>query len=194
VAPFTARTRGVALAAASAVTLLGTRANAQVADGNGDGLDTHLFRPALDSKGFFTINGSDILGKNDISFGLVLDYGRNLLRVNDVGQKSPQIVNHSFQGTAMFNYGIANVAVVGLDVPVNLMAGDEQVTPTGAPAVPGWGTSKLDSQTFGFLALHGKVRITRVEKGPGLGMFHGQCLRVPAQRVFSEPLRAGLTP
>src|SRR6188768_2545635 len=48
--------------------------------GNGDGADTHLFRPAVDSKGFFSVNGSDILGNKNISFGLVLDYGRNLMR------------------------------------------------------------------------------------------------------------------
>lgn len=48
--------------------------------GNGDGMDTHLFRPAVDSKGFFSVNGSDILGANNISFGLVLDYGRTLMR------------------------------------------------------------------------------------------------------------------
>src|SRR5688572_30926321 len=49
-------------------------------EGNGDGVDTHLFRPAVDSKGFFSVNGSDILGANNISFGLVLDYGRNIMR------------------------------------------------------------------------------------------------------------------
>ena len=49
-------------------------------EGNGDGLDTHLFRPAVDSKGFFSVNGSDILGAGNLSFGLVLDYGRNLMR------------------------------------------------------------------------------------------------------------------
>ncbi|MES1184752.1 MAG: hypothetical protein ABUL60_13140, partial [Myxococcales bacterium] len=47
---------------------------------NADGLDTHLFRPAVDSKGFFSVNGSDILGAKNLSFGLVLDYGRNLMR------------------------------------------------------------------------------------------------------------------
>src|SRR5882672_2859699 len=52
----------------------------RVGEGNGDGLDTHLFRPAVDSKGFFSVNGSDILGAKNISFGLVLDYGRNLMR------------------------------------------------------------------------------------------------------------------
>src|SRR5688572_24287768 len=52
-------------------------------DRNGEGMDTHLFRPAIDSKGFIGVNGSDILGANDISFGLVLDYGRNIMRVNE---------------------------------------------------------------------------------------------------------------
>src|SRR6478752_10114682 len=47
---------------------------------NGDGMDTHLFRPAIDSKGFFSVNGSDILGAGNVSFGLVLDYGHNLMR------------------------------------------------------------------------------------------------------------------
>ena len=57
------------------------RVRAEPLAGNGQGLDTHLFRPAMDSKGLFTVNGSDILGANDISFGLVIDYGNTLLRV-----------------------------------------------------------------------------------------------------------------
>jgi OmpA-OmpF porin, OOP family len=48
---------------------------------NGDGMDTHLFRPAVDSKGFFSVNGSDILAANDFSFGLVMDYGHNIMRL-----------------------------------------------------------------------------------------------------------------
>ena len=74
-----------------AVALTASAAQAQTSDkripgtdvphANGDGMDTHLFRPALDSKGFFSVNGSDILGANNISFGLVLDYGRNIMRL-----------------------------------------------------------------------------------------------------------------
>src|SRR5579883_2367151 len=41
-------------------------------------LDT--FRPAMDSRGYFTVNASQVLGDKDVSFGLgALDYGRNLL-------------------------------------------------------------------------------------------------------------------
>ena len=50
---------------------------------NSNGFDTHLFRPAMDSKGLFTVNGSDVLGARDFSFGLVLDYGHVLLRTPD---------------------------------------------------------------------------------------------------------------
>ncbi len=151
-----------------------------IPDGNGNGFDTHLFRPALDSKGFFATNGTDILGKNDISFGLVMDYGRTLLRVDDRGQGTKQLINDSFQGTFAFNYGIANILVVGLTLPVNLMSGDAQVnnatppvgTQTGptATSVNGqqWFTDQLSSQTVSYIALHSKLRILRVEKGFGL--------------------------
>jgi outer membrane protein OmpA-like peptidoglycan-associated protein len=126
----------------------------------------------MDSKGFFTVNGSDILGHNDISFGLVIDYGNTLLRVADVGQKSPQLINHSFQGTAQFNYGLFNQVVLGLDLPVVLMAGDEQITKATPPAaaVAGWQPGKVDEQSFEYVGLHAKWRILRVEHGFGLAI------------------------
>ncbi len=181
----------LALGCAGALLLSSGTAEAQVAPGNGDGLDTHLFRPAMDSKGFFTTNGSDILGANDWSLGLVIDYGRTLLRVKDVGQESPQIINHSFQGTAQFNYGLFNHLVVGLDVPINLMAGDQQIDKQTPPqgAVQGWQSSKLDSQTIGFLAAHAKWRITRVEHGFGLAL--GVQFGLP---ITDAPKNAGADP
>jgi hypothetical protein len=69
----------------------------------GQGLDTHLFRPAMDSKGLFSVNGSDVLGKREFSFGLVLDYGHDLLRT----PFTHPLIEHSFQGTLQFNYGLA---------------------------------------------------------------------------------------
>src|SRR3954447_6540303 len=90
---------------------------------NGDGMDTHLFRPAVDSKGFFSVNGSDILGANDVSFGLVMDYGHNIMRL-EPGHGPAALITHSFQGTFNFNYGIANKATIGVTLPVNLEGGD----------------------------------------------------------------------
>jgi OmpA-OmpF porin, OOP family len=180
-----------ATACASAVMGLSGRALAQeqfrAPTQNGDGMDTHLFRPAVDSKGFMYVNGSDILGANDISFGLVLDYGRNLMRTNTdrtacggagepvcaTGGPSTDrgvdaLVKNSFQGTFGFNYGIANTASIGITVPVILMAGDEanEIGQDGAI----YSTGKLDAQKISTVALNGKVRLTRVEKGPGLAI------------------------
>jgi OOP family OmpA-OmpF porin len=188
--------RLLALLVASGVSLVSMVAEAQTQVLQGDGFDTHLFRPAMDSKGFFTTNGSEILGANDVSFGLVIDYGNTLLRVDGVGQKSPQLINHSFQGTAQFNYGLFNKVVVGLDIPVNLMAGDEQTFTNPAtgqvqPVLPGqWNTTQLDSQTLGFLALHAKWRITRVESAP-IGIAIGAQLGVP---ITDAPKNAGADP
>jgi outer membrane protein OmpA-like peptidoglycan-associated protein len=119
-----------------------------------------------------TVNGVDVLGANDVSLGLVLDYGRGILRVPDVGQKTPELVSHSFTGTFHFNYGIGNRAVVGVSAPVILMSGDAQLTrgtpPT--PAVAGWGTSALDVQTLQHVALHGKVKLTSAGSAVGLAV------------------------
>ncbi|MEO8874587.1 MAG: thrombospondin type 3 repeat-containing protein [Polyangiaceae bacterium] len=137
-----------------------------IPDSNGSGLDTHLFRPAVDSKGLFSTNGTDILGDRDISFGLVIDYGRTLLRVPSIPGEPSHLVSNSFQGTFQFNYGLLNQLVLGIDIPLNLMAGDART----APGEAGWTLNQLDSQTLGFIALHAKWRITRVEHGLGLAI------------------------
>ena len=181
------RTWAGALAASTLVLTASATATAQlpeedfrVPERNGPGVDTHLFRPALDSKGFFSTNGSDILGSGDISFGLILDYGRNILRTNESrtpadpanpaesGTGVDALVDNSFQGTFKFNIGIANAAVVGIALPVVLMTGDEafQIGQNGNL----YNTEKLDSQKLSTAALHGKVRLTRVDRGPGLAL------------------------
>ena len=173
-----------ALAAACGLGASERDASAQaIPSSNGSGLDTHLFRPALDSKGFFHTNGSDILGENDISFGLVIDYGHGLLRTSGVGQQSANLIDHSFQGTFQFNYGIPkfaglpNIFVVGLALPVDLMSGQGQTlggNPTQVGRLPNgtngqqWDQNQLDFQNVGYIAAHVKARILRVEKGFGL--------------------------
>ena len=160
---------------------------------NGDGFDTHLFRPAMDSKGFFATNGTDILGANDFSLGLVIDYGRNLLRVKDAGQPSPQLINHQFQGTFHFDYGVANLLLVGVSMPINLSAGSAQFdnrVPAQATVNPAqWSPNTFDSQTLGFLALHGKLRLLRVEQGFGLAL--ATQIGVP---ITNAPRYAGADP
>ncbi len=169
-----------ALAAGAVLALLVGEREARAQSGanaipstNGAGFDTHLFRPALDSKGLFTVNGSDIVGAKEISFGLVLDYGHGLLRMPEASQGSAnQLIEHSFQGTLQFNYGIANQVVVGVEMPIDLMSGVQQYQPNGTtPLLPNqWGPQKLDEQGVGYLGAHAKWRLTRVERGIGLAV------------------------
>jgi hypothetical protein len=170
---------------------------------NGDGVDTHLFRPAVDSKGFFSVNGSRILGANDFSFGLVLDYGRSLMRVTEeakqpvagqscledascIGVKA--LVPNSFQGTFSGNFGIANVAVVGVKLPVVLASGSPAFR-IGPDAGSLYDTGTLDSQGLSWIAVHGKVRLTRIEETLGLGLLlqAGRPVGARAHNLVSEP-------
>ncbi|HRG99592.1 MAG TPA: OmpA family protein [Polyangiaceae bacterium] len=165
----------LAALAALGVTAPSLTANAQpIPEANGQGFDAHLFRPAMDSKGFFSTNGTDILGAGDFSLGLVIGYGRNLLRLKELGQDSPQLINHQFQGTFHFDYGIANRLVLGISAPVNLSSGDAQFDKQNPPQPTvnpqQWSPNAFDSQTLGYLALHGKLRLLRQERGFGLAI------------------------
>lgn len=107
----------------------------------GGGIDTHLFRPALDSKGLFAVNGADVMPGGHISTGLVLDYGHDILRAPS---PAAPILRNAFAGTFHFDYGIGDRGIVGLSLPAILMSG------------PGG----LDVQAIQHVALQGKVKIT----------------------------------
>jgi len=146
------------------------------------GMDLHLFRPAVDSKGLLTLNGTDVLGDGDFSFGLILDGGFGLLPfdgfVNEDAtsaanaERTDRIVDRLFTGTLHFNYGIANLVVVGAQIPVQVVGGDNITVPVpGAdPTLPGiYNTTTprgLDYQGLGDITIHGKIRLTRVERDP----------------------------
>ena len=169
---FAATVVGSALGAlAVCVPARDARADNAIPAANGAGMDTHLFRPAMDSKGFFTVNGTEVLGANQTSFGLIIDYGNDLLRVSDKGQSSPQLINHSFTGTFQFNYGLFNRVVVGVDLPVGLVVGDQQADGAGNATSPGmWSTATTNSQTLDYLGAHAKWRITRLTDPVGLAL------------------------
>jgi len=154
---------------------------------SGTGMDVHLFRPALDSKGLFSVNGTDILGANDISFGLVIDAGfglvpfegflnRNACRYepgNDTftgancgNSRQTHLIDTSFTGTLHFNYGIANLLIVGVQIPIVVLSGGDIGVP-GAyndASGPSMSTNGLDVQGVGNITIHSKFRILRAER------------------------------
>jgi len=145
------------------------------------GFDTHFFRPAIDSKGYLSTNGTNIVGAGDYSFGLVLDMGLSIMPYHafhydqeaqpdydddGIGQggfeMSDHLVDTAIAGTLHFNYGIENMAVVGIAVPIMVLDGPNVI-------VPGLYNDQnnpqgLDSQGFGNITLHGKLRILRYEQ------------------------------
>src|SRR5580700_6162044 len=179
----------LAFCAAAALSCAAREVSAQssanaIPPGNGAGLDTHLFRPAMDSKGLFAVNGTDILGNRDISFGLVLDYGHALLRA-----PNNLLIEHSFQGTLQFNYGLFNRVVVGVDLPIDLMSGAPTTDANGNPVLAQWGPGKLDYQGLGYVGAHAKWRILKVEHGFGLaaGVQIGEGLSSAASNAGADP-------
>ena len=67
--------RQLALVALFSLSLLPSLASAQSSRLRTGGMNLEMFRPAIDSRGHLTINGTDIMPENRLSFGLVLDAG-----------------------------------------------------------------------------------------------------------------------
>ncbi|MBW2261720.1 MAG: OmpA family protein [Deltaproteobacteria bacterium] len=142
-----------------------------------DGLmaDTRLFKPAVDSKGLFTVNASPILPHLGLSFGLVLDYANSIFRLeegNEIADGAP-IIDNAVWGTLAFNIGIANWMVLGLQLPIGVLGGpvlerDRNEDGILDDDIVGGDFSEgmADAQGLGNLAIHAKIRFLRVELMP----------------------------
>ncbi|MEC7518265.1 MAG: OmpA family protein [Myxococcota bacterium] len=133
------------------------------------GMDLRLLRPPVDSKGLLTLNGTDILGENALSFGLVLDGGFGLVPfegfVNDGtvratdAARTGRLVDAMVTGTLHANWGIANLLVVGAQLPVSVISGPDVTVPGQLE-----GGGGLAYQGFGGVVLHGKIRLLRPDR------------------------------
>src|SRR5437763_13190535 len=90
--------RGLIQAAIIAAAVTGFVAPAQAQLQNAP-VDLEIFRPAMDSKGFITVNSSAVLGQFDFSFGLVTSYARRPLTLNGnrtfMGPDQPGVALHN---------------------------------------------------------------------------------------------------
>ena len=176
------------------------RAGAQSAalDPGRGGMDLHLYRPAMDSRGFLSVNGTDVLGHLDFALGLVVDGGFGLLpydgfvNADDRGTSSlsdPAVrcgrdllcgraVDYVMTGTLQANLGLFNLLEAGVQIPVAFAAGgnitipglyDESATPSG-----------LSYQGFGGIVIHTKVRLVRAERSSGFGLAAALQVELPS--------------
>ncbi len=172
--------RGLRAAVAVAtvvVAMAGGRATADAGRLSQGGMDLRLFRPAVDSKGHIGVNGTDILGDGDFSFGLILDGGFGLLPfdgfVNDGergradAERTDRLIGQAFTGTFHFNYGLFNTLVLGIQVPVQAISGINATVPDFYNEVAGSTQPRgADFQDLGDVTLHAKVRLLRAEREP----------------------------
>ena len=103
------------------------------------GLGLHLFRPAVDSRGHLSVDGTEILGHLDYSFGLILDAGFGMVPYHGFktdsrvaasdAQRVSRLVDEGITGTLRFNLGLVDWLVVGLQLPISFFHGPNVQVP-----------------------------------------------------------------
>src|SRR5438105_1248277 len=144
---------------------LSPRARAQ--DAQGSAFTLQNFRPAVDSKGYVTVNASQILGHLDFSLGLVGSYAHDVLHLS--GQGATLDVEHYLTPQLQFALGLFKWVEVGLTLPVHIMFGSR--APKFTDADPNHDdTLSFAGQYVGDIGFHAKARLLNTSKYPvGLG-------------------------
>ena len=163
-----------------AIVMVPAAASAQRSGGPND---IQLFRPAMDSKGYITLNASQVLGHLDLSFGLVINYSRRPLNIAGSSLRgdwcsdgdpncSPSSatyipsryrVDNMVTGHLQAALGLFKFGEVGLSLPFTFWNGDSDPNPeTGSNGDDGG----IDAQGIGDLGLHLKGRILNTSKHP----------------------------
>jgi outer membrane protein OmpA-like peptidoglycan-associated protein len=128
-------------------------------------IDLNVFRPAMDSRGYLTINASQVLGDRELSFGLgSLDWGHSLLKLD--GNGATYSIDNIISATLIGAYGIHAGPLeleFGASVPFVIMSGDR------GPDV-GQMQFKLDGQGIGNIGLHFKTRFLKTSRAPHVGL------------------------
>ena len=149
-------------------TMLGPRANAQqlkLAP-----IDLQVFRPAMDSKGYITLNSSQVLGQLDFSFGLVSTWGSKVLSLTNPavtggGQPARFAINNVITPSLQGAIGLTNFAHFGVEIgvviPMTILSGRAYPTDpnTNAQLTNDDNEFTITQQGLGDIMLHPKIRL-----------------------------------
>jgi len=162
-----------------AVAFLAAPHEASADKGGNIGID--IFRPAMDSRGYLTINASQVLGNVELSFGLgALDWGHHILQLGDPatcdaanGNPCYQI-NNVLTATLIAAFGVHLGPLeleFGGSLPLTIMDGDRGPDQNTGDADPNndqlFG---LDGQGVGSIGLHLKTRFLKTSRPPHIGL------------------------
>ena len=138
----------------------------------GANVDLNAFRPAIDSRGYITVNASQTLGHKELSFGLVTNWGHNMLRFED--GDTEYVVSNMIAPTLVGAYGLRLGPAeleLGVSLPFAIMNGDRSPDFTGDPTTPNDDDNfQFEGQGIGDVAAHLKVRFLSTSKGPKIGL------------------------
>jgi OOP family OmpA-OmpF porin len=123
----------------------------------GDGMDTRLFRPAVDTKGHFTVDSTPVLPHLALSVSLMLDFAFNQwVAVEQDGDAYEHTKIDRYITTQLaINLGLFDRLVIGLNLPLIIPAG--QMYDLSDDGHGNWSSAGK----FGDMSVHAKVHITR---------------------------------
>jgi OmpA-OmpF porin, OOP family len=136
-------------------------------------LPIDTFRPAIDSRGYLTINASQPLGHGELSFGLgALSWGRGLLAFQngDNHYSVDNVVTATLGAALGLRLGRLELEL-GASLPLSILSGDrgpDDPGPTDSPNDDRY--YQLDGQGIGNAGLHLKTRLLRPTRPPHVGV------------------------
>jgi OmpA-OmpF porin, OOP family len=134
-------------------------------------IELDAFHPAMDSRGYLTVNASQTLGDREVSFGLgSLDWGHHLLAFHS--GDATYAVNDAVTATLIAAVGLklgpADLEF-GASLPFSIMSGDRG--PDFVASDPNMSKQyKFDGQGIGNLGLHFKTRFIKTSRPPHIGL------------------------
>ncbi len=149
--------------------VLSLSGSARAQDATSKAFSLQDFRPAVDSKGYVTVNASQILGHLDFSLGLVGSYANNVLNLRGNGLQFN--VEHYMTPQLQFAIGLFKWIELGVSLPVEIMFGDRSPSFKDPTSDPNQNNPLTFSGQFvGDIGFHIKGRFLNTSKYPvGLG-------------------------
>jgi OmpA-OmpF porin, OOP family len=137
--------------------------SAAAQDAQGNTFNLQLFRPAVDSKGYFTVNASQVLGHLDFSIGLIGTYARRTLELE--GNGAGFTVNDFITAQVQAALGLFKWVELGVSLPVHIMFGGRQ--PPYRPMDSNLNNDlSFGAQFVGDFGIHPKVRFLNTSRHP----------------------------
>src|SRR5437764_13189440 len=96
------RAGGSAVGLVLALGVFAASSSAWAQDATGNTFNLQLFRPSVDSKGYFTVNASQILGHLDFSIGLIGTYAHDVLELHNPSNMGVSGVGGMSTGESVF--------------------------------------------------------------------------------------------